>query len=177
MARTIRVYKDGQVWVAKKDGTNRASAVKNTQREAYLAARAIALNQGLTITVYYPTGGIKAVINPRNKGEEGDCFITTSCVKYFGLPDNCYELQILRKFRDNYLLKSKKGQELVFQYYLLAPAIVTRMEHARQKKLLFKEVFLQIRQACNAIEKKEFSKATRIYKDAVLYLVNYLKVK
>ncbi len=177
MARTIRVYKDGQVWVAKKDGTNRASAVRNTQREAYLAARTIAINQGLTITVYYPTGGIKAVINPRNKGEESDCFITTSCVKYFGLPDNCYELQTLRKFRDNHLLKSKKGQELVFQYYLLAPVIVTKMEQTRQRQFLFKEVFLQIGEACNAIEMKKFSKATRIYTNAVLYLVNYLKVK
>lgn len=177
MARTIRVYKDGQVWIAKKDGTTRASAVKNSQREAYLAARTIALNQGLTITVYYPTGGIKAVINPRNNEEESDCFITTSCVKYFGLPDNCYELQTLRKFRDTYLLKSAKGQGLVLHYYLIAPALVKQMEQVKQRQFLFNNIFSQIRKACTAIERNEFSKATRIYKDAVLYLVNYLKVK
>jgi len=175
MAKTIRVYKDGQVWVAIKDGASRASTVKNTQREAYLAAREIALNQGLTITVYHPTGGIKAVINPKNREEENNCFITTSCVKYFGLKDDCYELQTLRKFRDNYLLKSLEGQVLVQQYYSIAPSLVRKLEADPNKKQLFDNVFSQIQTFCQAIENKEFEKAKILYKNAVTHLFNYFK--
>ena len=70
MANTIRVYKTAGKWLAKRDGAQRASGRYPTQKDAYIAAREIALNNGLTITVYYPTGGIKAVINPRNANEE-----------------------------------------------------------------------------------------------------------
>lgn len=173
--RTIRVYKSGDVWVAKKDGTTKASAIRNTQKEAYLAARNIALTQGLTITVYHPTGGIKAVINPQNKSEEGNCFLTTSCVKYFGLADDCHELEILRKFRNDYLLKSSKGRKLVQQYYFIAPTLVKRLENDPNRKNLFKEIYQEIKKACEAIENSEFEKAKIIYQQAVSRLFIYFK--
>src|SRR5436190_8142871 len=155
MAKTIRVYKSGNVWIAKKDGAQNASAVENTQKEAYLRAREIALNQGLTITVYYPNGGIKAVINPRNKGEEDNCFITTACVRHYNLPDNCYQLQTLRFFRDNYLKNQKGGNDLINLYYSLAPSIVQFLNEQTDKENLFKKIFQQINTACALIEKKE----------------------
>ena len=158
------------------DGNTNASAVENTQRECYLRAREIAINQGLTITVYYPNGGIKAVINPRNKGEEeSKCFITTSCVKYFELKDDCYELETLRKFRDKYLLKSNKGRKLVSQYYEIAPALVRQLESSPNKKKLFKRVFTDIQASCKAIEEKNYEEAREIYKNAVSRLFNYFK--
>jgi hypothetical protein len=173
--RTIRVYKSGDVWIAKKDGTTKASAIKNTQKEAYLTARNIALNQGLTITVYHPTGGIKAVINPQNKSEEGNCFLTTSCVKYFGLADDCYELETLRKFRNDYLLKSSKGRKLVQQYYSIAPTLVKKLEKNPNRKNLFMEIYQNIKNACEAIENREFERAKIIYQQAVSHLYNYFK--
>lgn len=173
--RTIRVYKDGNVWVAKKDGTSKASAIRNTQKEAYLAARNIALNQGLTITVYYPTGGIKSVINPQHKSEESNCFITTSCVKYFGLDDNCYELTTLRNFRDTQLIKSTEGLHLVQQYYAIAPRLVKKLESDRDRKNIFNEIFIQIQLACSAIENKDYKKARAIYKEVVRHLMNRYK--
>ena len=174
--KTIRIYRDGEVWVAKKDGTTKASAIRNTQKEAYLAARNIALNQGLTITVYYPTGGIKAVINPKNRSEEeSNCFITTSCVKYYELNDDCYELTTLRKFRDEYLLKSADGKKLVQQYYSVAPLLVEKLEKDQNRKDLYQEIFQQIKIACEAIEDKELERAKNIYKRAVSRLFYHLK--
>jgi hypothetical protein len=173
--RTIRVYKSGDVWIAKKDGTSKAYSVKNTQKEAYLAAKNIALNQGLSITVYHPTGGIKAVINPKEKEDDSNCFITTACIKYFNLQDNCYELQTLRKFRDNYLLKSNEGQNLVKEYYFIAPALVKQLEVDKRKGFLFKEIFEEIRAACNAIELGEYENAKKIYIEAVGRLADYFK--
>lgn len=170
MANTIRVYKSEGDWVAKRDGAQRAAGRFATQKEAYLAARSIALNNGLTITVYYPNGGIKAVINPRNSNEESNCFLTTACVKYYSLEDTCYELQTLRHFRDTYLLKSDKGKRMVSKYYKVAPAIVKSLEADKNNKELFAKIFLQIKSACNAIEQHDFEKATIIYKSAVANL-------
>ena len=77
MANTIRVQKVGGEWRAKRDGASKGRYF-STQREAYLYARDVALNNGITVTVHHPSGAIKAVINPRNSGEEDGCFITTA---------------------------------------------------------------------------------------------------
>ena len=89
MPNTIRVYPDGDVWVVKKDGNTKASAIRNTQREAYIAAREIALNQGLSITVHSPNGQIQKVVNPQDRASEDGCFITTACVQAKGLKEKC----------------------------------------------------------------------------------------
>ena len=175
MAKTIRVYKSSGEWVAKRDGAANGRYF-TTQKEAYLHARGVALNNGLTITVYYPTGGIKAVIDPRNRAEEeSNCFLTTSCVKYFQLDDKCYELETLRKYRDKYLLKSTEGKELVNQYYILAPDLVKKLESSENRHDLFRDVFCKIQASCRAIENKDYEKAKEIYKSAVSYLLNHLK--
>jgi hypothetical protein len=49
----------------------------------------------------------------------GGCYLTTACCEYKGLPDNCEELETLRKFRDEYV-----PAVLVVEYYKTAPNIV-----------------------------------------------------
>src|ERR1700741_227015 len=67
------------------------------------------------------------------KKKDDNCFITTACVNYYGLDDDCYQLETLRKFRDNFLLKSPKDKKLVEQYYILAPTIVSKIELSDNK--------------------------------------------
>ncbi|MBK6482332.1 MAG: DUF2188 domain-containing protein [Chitinophagaceae bacterium] len=176
MAKTIRVRKDGNVWIAKKDGSSRASAIRNTQREAYLAAREIALNQGLTITVHAPNGQIQKVVHPKENLNEDDCFITTACVRYYNLPDNCYQLQKLRSFRDNYLKNQKDGNDLIQQYYSVAPTLVKLLNEQTNKGNLFREIFHQINTACALIEIKENAKAKNIYIQVVSNLLKYFQL-
>lgn len=56
------------------------------------------------------------------------CYITTAVCRSSGKADNCYELETLRSFRDNWLAFSDGGAELIREYYDIAPAIVTCME-------------------------------------------------
>lgn len=170
MANTIRVYKSAGEWVAKRDGATRGRYF-DTQKDAYLHAREVALNNGLTVTVYYPNGGIKAVINPRNKGEEDNCFITTACIRYYNLPDNCYQLETLRFFRDNYLKNQKNGKELIQQYYSIAPNLIKLLNHHPDKKNLYKNIFHQINSACALIEREENEKAKTLYVKVVSNLL------
>ena len=56
------------------------------------------------------------------------CYLTTVCVEHKGLPDNCYELETLRNFRDNYLVSSEGGKEIVQHYYKVAPEMVQKLK-------------------------------------------------
>lgn len=173
--KTIRVYPSGQVWVVKKDGTERASTVKNTKSEALAAARHIALNQGLVIIIHGKDGKIQKTFRPQDSSDE-DCFVTTACIKYYGLRENCYQLQTLRKFRDNYLMKSVNNRILVQNYYFIAPQLVHLLEIDKKRKSLFKFIFREIEEACAAIEKRQFHKAKLIYHNTILQLLSYFKI-
>ncbi|MBQ9082167.1 MAG: zinc-ribbon domain containing protein [Clostridia bacterium] len=56
------------------------------------------------------------------------CFITTAVCEYMGKPDNCAELQTLRRFRDEWLAFQPGGQALIERYYEIAPGIVRRLK-------------------------------------------------
>lgn len=170
---TVRVIKRNGEWTVKRDGSTRYRYF-DSQKEAYLYAREIALRDGLTITVYYPTGGIQKVISPKNGGrssDEGNCFITTACVNYFNLKDDCSQLQTLRNFRDTYLLHSKEGEDLIKKYYKIAPQIVKELNKSKSKDLTYKKIFKQINLACNLIHQKEFEKAKLLYIKIVTLLM------
>lgn len=59
------------------------------------------------------------------------CYITTAVCEHQNKPDDCYELTILRNYRDNYLLNSETGYTLVEEYYNIAPGLVMmiNMQH------------------------------------------------
>jgi hypothetical protein len=173
--KMLRLYRDGDVWVVKKDGSHKASAIRNTKEEAWEAARIIAINQNLTITVHGRDNKIMKVISPR-QASNNDCFLTTACVKYYRLSDDCYQLTTLRNFRDSYLLKDNENISLIDTYYKLAPRLVLLLESNENRKLLFKEIFDRINLACKEIERRDYEKAKKIYVDAVFYLTDYFQI-
>lgn len=65
------------------------------------------------------------------------CFITTACCDLLGLPDDCFELRSLRRYRDEVLLTQPGGAALVARYYRVAPLILARLTGpARTRSLL-----------------------------------------
>lgn len=61
------------------------------------------------------------------------CYITTVVCEGLGKSDDCYELNLLRNYRDGYLMETSEGEKLVNEYYDIAPTLVkriTRDEHA-----------------------------------------------
>lgn len=55
------------------------------------------------------------------------CYLTTAAVDTVGLADDCWELQTLRRFRDNFLVLSSGGRALIATYYACAPELVRRV--------------------------------------------------
>jgi hypothetical protein len=98
-------------------------------------------------------------------GEEkkSGCFLTTACVQYAGLQDDCYELTVLRQFRDNYLLALPNGQAMFDEYYRVAPSIVDAIEQSKERDTVLTDILTQVRQAVRCIETKNNESALNIY--------------
>lgn len=95
------------------------------------------------------------------------CFLTTACVKYKGLPDDCKELTLLRKFRDEYMKKTEEGSALVEQYYEIAPGIVTKIDARADKAEIYEKIYKNILLCVEKIEANEYEQTFKLYSDMV----------
>ncbi len=68
----------------------------------------------------------------------GECFIATSV---YGSP-HALEVRILRKFRDEFLLKSMGGKIFVSFYYCFSPRLVRCLKNKKRIKIFIKKVIL-----------------------------------
>ena len=91
------------------------------------------------------------------------CFLTTACVRHKGLADDCEELTLLRKFRDEYMKKNEAGEALVKQYYDIAPAIVDKIDKRSDKDALYEKIYSYIKECVRLIEAGEFAKTQETY--------------
>lgn len=69
------------------------------------------------------------------------CFITTAVCRTMGKPDDCYELTVLRGYRDNYLLSRENGRGLVQDYYNVAPTIVKRINRQPDADKIYQSIW------------------------------------
>lgn len=53
-----------------------------------------------------------------------NCYISSAICHALGKGDDCHELDVLRKFRDDHLSRTDRGRELVSRYYRTAPRIL-----------------------------------------------------
>ncbi|MCR5224048.1 MAG: hypothetical protein K6C11_02760 [Bacilli bacterium] len=86
--------------------------------------------------------------------------------------DNCYYLDILRWFRDNYVsLEDKK------EYYNIAPKVVEAINELDNANDVYNEIYYNVIQLCvGLIEYGRYVEAYQIYKESVLDLQNkYVK--
>jgi hypothetical protein len=95
--------------------------------------------------------------------ESSGCFISTACVARKGLPDDCYELQVLRKFRDEFVIPRINGQELISKYYNVAPLIVQQINKQNNAGNIYDQLFIEIKKAVSLIEHKMYQSAFELY--------------
>ena len=91
------------------------------------------------------------------------CFLTTACVNYKGLPDDCVELTTLRLFRDNHMKKSEEGRILVEEYYRIAPSIVEKINNREDKDKIYDYIYNNVLLCVELIENKKFEETQNTY--------------
>lgn len=96
----------------------------------------------------------------------GGCYLTTACMveKNPNFDDNCYELTILRNFRDDYM--TKYHQEDILYYYKVAPRILESIDKLSSRKKIIQNMYNElIIKVISYIERSEFEKAYSYYKE------------
>lgn len=96
------------------------------------------------------------------------CYLTTACMKHYAdkFDDNCYELFILRWFRDKFVTKSD-----IKLYYEIAPAIVEKLNELPDSTQIYNYIYENVISACvNAIKMGDFEFAYNRYKNSILAL-------
>lgn len=98
-------------------------------------------------------------------GISGGCYLTTACCKFMKLPDDCSQLTILRKFRDDYV-----PSVMVDEYYMSAPEILNKVNGNRT---LLKYIYKVINKCVDFIHSGDNILALREYSNMVSYLKSY----
>lgn len=107
-------------------------------------------------------------INGEKKESSGSCYLTTACMKHYqdDFDDNCYELTVLRWFRDNYVTK-----EDIVHYYEIAPSIVEAIDKEEKCDLIYDYIYDNIIDYCvTEIENGNYFNAYNRYKESILFL-------
>lgn len=67
------------------------------------------------------------------------CFVTTAVCCGLHKPQDCWEIELMKRYRDEYLFCQDDGQEIIREYYDIAPTIVKRIarEAAPEEKYLY----------------------------------------
>lgn len=76
------------------------------------------------------------------------CFITTAVCDSLGKPDDCFELEAFRAFRDNYLMETGEGKRLVEQYYDIAPSIVNTINVLEERDGIYESLWQEYLEPC-----------------------------
>ena len=99
------------------------------------------------------------------------CYITTAVCENRNLPDDCYELETLRAYRDGYLMETEEGKNLVEEYYDLAPVIVRAIDMREDRKEIYEELYRSCLLPCiRCIENGEQEKCKELYTGMVMDL-------
>jgi hypothetical protein len=95
------------------------------------------------------------------------CFITTATLQALGkneTADDCYELNLFRQYRDNYLLSTPEGYQLVEEYYRISPFIVEKINAQPNKEEIYQHLWEKYLKPClREIEQENFERVKEIY--------------
>ncbi len=120
-------------------------------------------------------GNIVDTTNEPKETTDISCYLTTACMKYLreNFDDNCYELTVLRWFRDNFVSK-----ENIEHYYEVTPIIVEIINKEENPDIVYNYIYDNVVNYCvEQIEQENYDKAYSRYKYSILALEEqYIKI-
>lgn len=107
-----------------------------------------------------------------SSGGGSGCYITTACVEYMGLADDCHELVVLRKSRDRLVLEDESFRFKVLEYYRKAPLIVQCIEKDPERDNVLESLYVNMISRCvTLLEAGRTEEAKSIYLNSYEQLV------
>ena len=101
------------------------------------------------------------------------CYITTAVCENLHKGDDCYELTLLRDYRDEYLMQLPEGEDLVRSYYDVAPTIVKHISARPDASAIYSGIYEAYLAPCiHMIERGEKEQCAKHYMEMVADLKN-----
>ena len=101
------------------------------------------------------------------------CYVTTAVCSSLGKDEDCYELRLLKDYRDGYLSEQPDGEELIREYYDIAPTIVNRINRSEQAREVYEQIYTDyIRPCISLIEEKKEEQCKEMYVQMMRVLQN-----
>jgi hypothetical protein len=108
------------------------------------------------------------------KKQKGFCYITSAVCLDMGKPDDCRELTLFRKFRDQWLRQQANGEAEIQDYYRCAPGICEAIEKTERQKEIYNEIYNTYVLPCvSLIAENDFSSCYHLYTK----MVSSLKIR
>lgn len=99
------------------------------------------------------------------------CYITTAVCENQNKPDDCYELETLRAYRDQYLMCTEEGRSIVEDYYDIAPSIVMALQMQKDSDRIYDRIYDSYLTPCiRMIEAGKNEECKQLYMDMVRHL-------
>ena len=99
------------------------------------------------------------------------CFITTACCRSRGRGDDCYELTLLRSFRDTSMASLPDGEGLIDMYYDIAPSIVKHIDRLPESSAVYDGIWNRYILPCiRLIESGHYKECMDLYRKMVMDL-------
>lgn len=109
----------------------------------------------------------------KGNSSSSGCFLTSACISAKGLPDDCYEPQVLRNYRDNWLSKAEGGLAAISHYYIVAPKIVAAIDKLAERNEIYEMIYNKMINPCvEFIEEKKYQDAFELYRGMTLQLAD-----
>jgi hypothetical protein len=101
----------------------------------------------------------------------GRCMLSSAAIEFKGMEDNCNELELLRKFRDEYMLHLPDGLKLIEEYYDLSDTIMEKVEGTPQESIFQQRIYDQlILPSIKLIREEKMQEAFTYYRQYVINL-------
>ena len=104
----------------------------------------------------------------QNKSSGSGCYLTSACIQHLqqNFDDKCYELSVLRWFRDKFVTK-----EDIEHYYEVAPVIVENINEDKNANAIYNYIYDNIVSYCvEQIKQGNYEAAYDRYKSSVIVL-------
>jgi hypothetical protein len=101
--------------------------------------------------------------------------VATACIRAKGLSNDCYELKLLRKFRDEWVRTQANGAQEISIYYDIAPKIVDKLNQQENAEEIYNTIYNELILKCvKLIEDEKREEAYRLYKKVAFELKDYI---
>jgi hypothetical protein len=82
------------------------------------------------------------------------------------------KLDVLRAFRDNWLLQQKDGQALYEMYYFLSPNIVAEIQNKPNQEVIWEQIYIEFSKCLDLIKQNKYEEVKAYYINLMHNLAN-----